>query len=162
MHIHRPSLWLPRVWTTLFCISLRPFISQFVQFPNTLHNGVWFLINCITLLNGVLEWWKEHMVKQMDLAHSMLMLHDQHFCCKYCSLPNTSNDIRWSVDIRWYRMDAPIGFFGLKDGIQLRSSTNPNLPIDWDSWGAKDRNKIQNKLCGEVCYPRECVAIKAK
>lgn len=49
------------------------------------------------------------------------------------SLSNTSNDIRWSMDLRWQRADKPPGFSG-KDGIRLRSSTDPNLVIDWDSY----------------------------
>jgi len=36
------------------------------------------------------------------------------------SLPNTSDGIRWSLDLRWQKPDLPNGFYGLKDNIVMR------------------------------------------
>jgi len=60
------------------------------------------------------------------------------------SLMNKSDIIRWSLDLRWQRADRDVGFYGLKHGVRLRSSTDPNLVIEWDSFNAvmrHDRHK---------------------
>ena len=41
------------------------------------------------------------------------------------SLNNTSDGIRWSMDIRWQSSHKPYGFYGLKDGLVFRDSKNP-------------------------------------
>ena len=80
-----------------------------------------------------------------------------------CSLNNLSEDIRWSLDLRWQRLDEPTGFYGLKQGVQLASSSSPDLRIDWEEFDSKDRHKLQDEnvqkvraatteLCG-LCYP---------
>ena len=56
-----------------------------------------------------------------------------------------SNEIRWSLDLRWQRADAPLGFYGLKDGVRLRSSDPNFTSIDWEKFNAKDRNVEQLK-----------------
>jgi hypothetical protein len=57
------------------------------------------------------------------------------------SLNNMSDDIRWSLDLRWQAADKPVGFYGLKDGVRLRSS-DPNWKgVDWESFDAVDRNQ---------------------
>ncbi|XP_021367412.1 uncharacterized protein LOC110459466 [Mizuhopecten yessoensis] len=59
------------------------------------------------------------------------------------SLPNTTNQIRWTVDLRWQRLDCPSGLWGLKEKIAMRSSDNPNLDIDWETFDSVDRNAQQ-------------------
>ncbi|XP_006814546.1 uncharacterized protein LOC100368117 [Saccoglossus kowalevskii] len=60
----------------------------------------------------------------------------------HVSLENYSNDIRWSLDLRWQRPDLPNGFYGLKDNVLMRTSDNPNMEIDFDTFDKVDRNKI--------------------
>jgi len=55
------------------------------------------------------------------------------------SLMNNSDIIRWSLDFRWQRADRSVGFYDLKQGVRLRSSTDPNLVIDWESFNKVDR-----------------------
>ena len=57
------------------------------------------------------------------------------------SLNNLSNDIRWSLDLRWQRPDKPVGFYDMKQGIMLRSEANPMSEIDWDKFNNVDRHK---------------------
>ncbi|XP_013390036.1 uncharacterized protein LOC106167021 [Lingula anatina] len=64
------------------------------------------------------------------------------------SLNNYSDDIRWSLDLRWQSPSKPVGFHGLKEGILLRSSQEPNLKIDWDPFVGVNRNKEQTKSVG--------------
>jgi len=56
------------------------------------------------------------------------------------SLMNNSDVIRWSLDLRWQRADHDVGFYDLKQGVRMRSSTDPNLVIDWDSFNAVTRH----------------------
>ncbi|XP_013416110.1 uncharacterized protein LOC106177775 [Lingula anatina] len=61
------------------------------------------------------------------------------------SLNNYSSVIRWSFDLRWSSLHDPIAFWGLKDGVLLRSSKDPNLKVDWEPFLAVDRTTVQSK-----------------
>ena len=56
--------------------------------------------------------------------------------------------VRWSLDLRWQRADHPVGFYGLKTGVKMSSSTDPNFKIDWESCDNVDRNIKQAEYCG--------------
>ena len=64
-------------------------------------------------------------------------------CIPHRSLENYSNDVRWSLDLRWQRPGEPNNFFGLKECILMRSVDKPNSSIDWEGFAAVDRNKLQ-------------------
>jgi len=73
------------------------------------------------------------------------------------SLMNNSDVIRWSLDLRWQQADRDVGFYGLKHGVTLRSSTDPDLVIDWDSFNSvvrHDRHKQGPETTWQVrsCY----------
>ena len=59
------------------------------------------------------------------------------------SLPNISDGIRWSVDLRWQRASDPGGLWGLKDGVVMRTSKDPNFKIDWTGFDAVNRHTVQ-------------------
>src|SRR6218665_2696213 len=59
------------------------------------------------------------------------------------SLDNFSDKIRWSLDLRWQDANKTVGFFGLKDGVRMRSSTDPNFKIDWEQFDAVSRHEKQ-------------------
>lgn len=61
------------------------------------------------------------------------------------SLDNVSDKIRWSLDLRWQDAKKPVGFYGLKPGIQMRSSSESNFKIDWDSFDAVNRHEKQSE-----------------
>jgi len=65
------------------------------------------------------------------------------------SLPNLSQIVRWSLDFRWQKASESIGYYGLKDGVLLRSSTDPNFKIDWESFDSVDRHD-PNSLVGPM------------
>jgi ectoine hydroxylase-related dioxygenase (phytanoyl-CoA dioxygenase family) len=54
------------------------------------------------------------------------------------SLENTSNKIRWSVDLRWQRPNEPHGFFGSKEPLLFRTAKDPAYKPDWNVWGPLD------------------------
>ncbi|CAL1525916.1 unnamed protein product [Lymnaea stagnalis] len=58
------------------------------------------------------------------------------------SLPNNSNDVRWSVDLRWQSPKLPYGFFGIQDGILFRSPGQPDLKPDWKAFFSVDRKLV--------------------
>ena len=64
-------------------------------------------------------------------------------CIPHRSLPNVSNNIRWSMDLRWQRPDLSNGFYGLKECVLMRTESDPNYIIDWEDFAAKDRTKLQ-------------------
>jgi len=62
-------------------------------------------------------------------------------CLMLCvSLPNLSQRVRWSLDFRWQRAGEAVGYYGLKEGVRMRSSTDPNHKIDWETFDAVDRH----------------------
>ncbi|XP_046567731.1 1-deoxypentalenic acid 11-beta-hydroxylase-like [Haliotis rubra] len=48
------------------------------------------------------------------------------------SLPNLSTDIRWSLDLRWQAPNKPVGFYGIRQGVLMRSAKDPDLKVNWD------------------------------
>ena len=66
------------------------------------------------------------------------------------SLNNLSDEIRWSLDLRWQRSDMAVGFYGLKDGIKMRSSNDPDFKIDWESFDNINRHQEVLKAEGKV------------
>jgi len=61
-----------------------------------------------------------------------------------------SNGIRWSFDFRWQSADRPSGFYGLKEAVRLRSSTDPDHVIDWNSFINVDRRAKQAEVMKTV------------
>ena len=65
-------------------------------------------------------------------AGSVLFLHQ---LVPHRSLENFSDDVRWSVDLRFQNPNDEAGFHtGLVDPIIMRKSDDPNYIADWDSW----------------------------
>jgi len=60
------------------------------------------------------------------------------------SLDNNSQEIRWSIDLRWQRPDEAHGFFGNKKPILLRTARDPNYKPDFPSWDAVDLPKMDS------------------
>ena len=59
------------------------------------------------------------------------------------SLPNKSDIIRWSLDLRWQNPKMDNGFYGLKNSVLMRTSEDPNHKIDWTEMAGIDRTKKQ-------------------
>eukprot|EP00914_Ancora_sagittata_P001382 GHVO01003615.1.p1 GENE.GHVO01003615.1~~GHVO01003615.1.p1 ORF type:complete len:260 (-),score=34.58 GHVO01003615.1:63-842(-) len=57
------------------------------------------------------------------------------------SLNNTSDKIRWSLDLRWQRSDKPLGFYGIKDGVKMRTATEAKVDVDWDAFNEVTRQE---------------------
>ncbi|CAH1232779.1 Hypp506 [Branchiostoma lanceolatum] len=61
------------------------------------------------------------------------------------SLENNTDQIRWSLDLRWQHPDKPCGFEGIKDVIPMRSAKNPDLKPDWEKFESVDRTANQQR-----------------
>jgi hypothetical protein len=57
------------------------------------------------------------------------------------SLNNASDDIRWSIDLRWQRPDKPSGY-ALKPLLPLTKKDEPGFSPDWEHWRQQDRHQI--------------------
>lgn len=71
------------------------------------------------------------------------------------SLPNMSNQIRWSLDLRWQKPDLPAGFWGLKSSLLLRSAKDPDYKIDWTEFDGVNRREKQRDAVADVLPPSE-------
>ncbi|XP_052220569.1 probable alpha-ketoglutarate-dependent hypophosphite dioxygenase [Dreissena polymorpha] len=61
------------------------------------------------------------------------------------SLPNRSNDVRWSIDLRWQSPHENYGFYGIAEGILFRSSEQERVEPDWEKFLAVDRKEVWQK-----------------
>ncbi len=55
------------------------------------------------------------------------------------STENFSDQIRWSVDLRWQRPGEPSGFEQVKECILMRTARDPSYRIDWTGWARQNR-----------------------
>ena len=72
---------------------------------------------------------------------SVLFLHQ---LIPHRSLENFSDDVRWSVDLRFQNPKDEAGFHtGLVDPIIMRKSEDTNYRADWKTWfkGAEENHK---------------------
>ena len=65
------------------------------------------------------------------------------------SLNNVSNDIRWSIDLRWFEAGKPVGLWQMKDGVLLRSKDS-NFKVDWTAFDSVDRQQAAYEYLGQV------------
>ncbi|XP_069114957.1 phytanoyl-CoA dioxygenase domain-containing protein 1 homolog [Argopecten irradians] len=112
------------------------------------HGGTWYVM---------LE--EEEMKKSLDID----VENDKQICpipyrgmllfnnlIPHRSLPNMSKQIRWSFDLRWQRPSEPVGFYGIKEGILMRSSKDPDMKIDWEEFNGLNRHvKAQEAVTGQ-------------
>jgi len=57
------------------------------------------------------------------------------------SLENLSNQVRWSVDLRWQRPQDDCNH-GLKKPLLLRTAKERDAKPDWAAWGSQDRHQL--------------------
>jgi hypothetical protein len=65
------------------------------------------------------------------------------------SLQNTSDRIRWSLDLRWQTANRDVGFYDLKPGVRMRSSADPNYKIDWEPFDSISRHDTHKEEVDE-------------
>lgn len=66
------------------------------------------------------------------------------------SLPNVSDEIRWSMDLRWQSSNKPSAFHGLKDSVLFRTEKDPNHVVDWKSFDSVNRTEVQLKAVEDI------------
>lgn len=71
------------------------------------------------------------------------------------SLPNMSNDVRWSLDLRWQRPSDPDGLWGLKKPVLMRTKDDSNMEIDWTEFDSVDRHSKQKESVADNPAPAE-------
>jgi len=60
------------------------------------------------------------------------------------SLPNYSEGVRWSLDLRWQRGGEPNGFSGIKGSVLMKPARQQwDGKVDWGDWASKSRTEIQ-------------------
>ena len=56
-----------------------------------------------------------------------------------------SNEVRWSLDLRWQRAQDPDGLWGLKKPVLMRKKDDPEFKIDWTEFDSVDRHAKQKQ-----------------
>ncbi|XP_033734117.1 uncharacterized protein LOC117323176 [Pecten maximus] len=70
------------------------------------------------------------------------------------SLPNMTKEIRWSLDLRFQNPALPFGFYGMKKGVIMRKSNEPDYKIPWQEFlninrRAKQRQAVKDLVENE-------------
>ncbi|OWF37078.1 uncharacterized protein LOC110440617 [Mizuhopecten yessoensis] len=66
------------------------------------------------------------------------------------SLPNMTNQIRWSLDLRFQNPTLPYGFYGMKKGVIFRKSNDPDYQIPWQDFLNVDRRAKQRQAVKDL------------
>lgn len=61
------------------------------------------------------------------------------------SLANVSNDVRWSIDLRWQSPHENWGFYDIAEGILFRTARDGDVTPDWDKFLSVDRKEVWQK-----------------
>lgn len=58
------------------------------------------------------------------------------------SLRNVSNDVRWSIDLRWQSPHEKWGFYDISPGVLFRTKEDPNIKPDWKKFLSINRKEV--------------------
>ncbi|XP_074642815.1 uncharacterized protein LOC141900020 isoform X2 [Tubulanus polymorphus] len=58
------------------------------------------------------------------------------------SLPNNSNDVRWSIDLRWQSPKKPWGFYNIQEGAAMRDKNGKKIAVDWKKFMSVNRKEV--------------------
>jgi len=61
------------------------------------------------------------------------------------SLRNKSDKVRWSIDLRWQSPHENWGFYGIAEGILLRSADQSRVLSDWNKFLSVNRKEVWQK-----------------
>lgn len=71
-------------------------------------------------------------------------------------MPNRSDIIRWSLDLRWQNPYQSYGFYDVKQGIVFRSGNEKKVTKeDWEHFNNVDRHKLETKDRNETNNQRQ-------
>lgn len=59
---------------------------------------------------------------------------------------NTSDKVRWSVDLRWQSPHEKWGFYNIAQGVVFRDPKRPNLEPDWQSFLKVNRKEVWQRM----------------
>ena len=74
------------------------------------------------------------------------------------SLPNYSDRVRWSLDLRWQRAGEPNGFSSLKPSVLMKPAAIPidefrgSADVRWGGWADVDRSAAQVAEVGAAAH----------
>eukprot|EP00118_Oscarella_pearsei_P025637 m.308505 g.308505 ORF g.308505 m.308505 type:complete len:393 (+) comp44135_c0_seq1:74-1252(+) len=66
------------------------------------------------------------------------------------SLENYSDQVRWSLDLRWQDPNKPSGFWSIKDMVIMRKAGDPDYTVNWTKFANEDRTKLQMAEMGKM------------
>jgi len=105
--------------------------------------GTWYVGLAEEEMKKTLDADIEHDVVTCEMKQGDVLLFNN--LIPHRSLNNLSDEIRWSLDLRWQNPDLPNGYFGLKDCILMLTEKDPNYEIAWDAWAQQSRTPLQEK-----------------
>ncbi|KAI8497530.1 hypothetical protein Bbelb_248360 [Branchiostoma belcheri] len=77
-------------------------------------------------------------------------------CVPHRSLENNSNDIRWSLDLRWQDPAKPSGFWGDKKPVLMRTAEDPGYKPAWEGFADVSKHtQYDEKMKGADQEPND-------
>lgn len=110
--------------------------------------GTWYIMLDESEMKNTLDVDLEKDIQVVDVPYGGMVLFSN--VIPHQSLPNVTNKIRWSMDLRWQDANKPPAFHGLKNHIVFRTEKEPNHVIDWATFEAVDRTEVQLKAVEDL------------
>lgn len=146
----QPTAWIPLLDTNeengCLQMAVRGHKTGKVGTHQCCYGGTWYVMLEEEEMKRKLDIDLEKDLKICPVRYGGMLLFNNMI--PHRSLPNLSNKIRWSLDLRWQRPTEPVGFYGLKEGILMRTSKDTNYQIDWESFNNIDRHTKQRESLG--------------
>lgn len=113
--------------------------------------GTWYVILEDQEMKDKLGVDMEKDIKTIPVPYGGLVLFNN--LTPHRSLPNMSNEVRWSLDLRWQRAQDPDGLWGLKKPVLMRKKDDPDFKIDWTEFDSVDRHAKQKQAAAGAEMP---------
>ena len=76
----------------------------------------------------------------------LLVKSTRNYSCDFHSLPNFSNDVRWSVDLRWQSPHHKWGFYDIAEGVLFRDRKQGDVNPDWKKFLSINRKEVWQRM----------------
>lgn len=140
----QPTAWIPLLDTNenngCMQMASRGHSTGKIATHQCCHGGTWYVMLEEEEMRKKLEIDTENDIQICPIPYGGMLLFNN--LIPHRSLPNMSKQVRWSFDLRWQRPSEPVGFYGIKEGIPMRSSKDPSMEIDWETFNSLNRHTI--------------------
>lgn len=145
---HQLTLWLPFINTNVDNGCMQVVRGGHLTGLTAPHTGcvgdTWYVECSRRAMTDVLKVdLREDIVDCEVPVGSVLLLNN---LTPHQSLPNLTDDVRWSFDLRYQRTDQPNGFQGAKENVEMVRAHDTHFKMSWEGWADYNRQKQRDNV----------------